>query len=189
MDGGERGGAQGTKFGMWQSRLSFEAFSAFDAVINDAARDAEVLLVDPPRSGLGPDLLALLCENSRGAAPIGMRAGAKLVYVSCGLDSFKRDALQLLASRRWRMEAAEGHLLFPGSNHVETVAVFQHLSGSARGGGGGGGGGGAGADAGAGAGASGGAGAGTRAGPAAGRPQRKGKPKNKFMSRRRRKDP
>ena len=47
----------------------------------------------------------------------------RLVYVSCGFDALQRD-LAALAAGRWRLDRVEGHVLFPGADHVETLAVL-----------------------------------------------------------------
>mmetsp|Transcript_19273 Transcript_19273/g.59481 ORF Transcript_19273/g.59481 Transcript_19273/m.59481 type:complete len:218 (-) Transcript_19273:32-685(-) len=52
-----------------------------------------------------------------------------LAYVSCGFGAFQRDADRLLAAG-WRLDSVEGHLLFPGADHVETLAVFRRRGGS-----------------------------------------------------------
>ena len=36
----------------------------------------------------------------------------------------QRRLAALLASRRWTLRHAEAHVLFPGSDHVETLAVL-----------------------------------------------------------------
>jgi 23S rRNA (uracil1939-C5)-methyltransferase len=46
------------------------------------ARDRELGLVDPPRRGLDPELLAALCAEPP----------PRLAYVSCGVESLERDA-------------------------------------------------------------------------------------------------
>jgi hypothetical protein len=38
-------------------------------------------------------------------------------------DALKRDAAGLL-SNGWRLTHAEGFVLFPGSDHLETLAIF-----------------------------------------------------------------
>ena len=49
-----------------------------------------------------------------------------LVYVSCGFDALARDAEKLLSSEGgWKLESATGYVLFPGSNHVETLCIFK----------------------------------------------------------------
>jgi 23S rRNA (uracil1939-C5)-methyltransferase len=47
----------------------------------------------------------------------------RLVYVSCGFEALKRDATALMAAG-WKVTHAEGFVLFPGSDHLETLAVF-----------------------------------------------------------------
>ena len=51
-----------------------------------------------------------------------------VVYVSCGFDAFRRDCDALLGSGRWRLDRAEGHLLFPGSDAIETLAFFRRVA-------------------------------------------------------------
>lgn len=72
------------------------------------------MIADPPRKGLDPELLDAL----RGLPP------ARLVYVSCGLASFLRDAERLLASGALRLASLEAFACFPYTEHAETLAVF-----------------------------------------------------------------
>jgi tRNA/tmRNA/rRNA uracil-C5-methylase (TrmA/RlmC/RlmD family) len=71
----------------------------------------DVTIVDPPRKGLGAAL------TSKIASP-------QLIYVSCDFSSFKLDAERLL-SQGWKLIKAAGYLLFPGTNHVEIVSLFE----------------------------------------------------------------
>jgi tRNA/tmRNA/rRNA uracil-C5-methylase (TrmA/RlmC/RlmD family) len=104
--------------------------------------------VDPPRKGLDKEVLDALCNgpsnsNAGGRrktqkksyqrptghpfpAPGCLSSGSKLVYISCGFKAFQRDTSCLLANGRWRLIFAEGHVLFPGADHVETVAIFEN---------------------------------------------------------------
>jgi 23S rRNA (uracil1939-C5)-methyltransferase len=79
--------------------------------------DADVIIVDPPRKGLDPTLLQAILENT---------SATQLVYLSCGFRSFKHDAEKLLAAG-WHITKAEGYLLFPGTDHVETLVIFEKL--------------------------------------------------------------
>jgi 23S rRNA (uracil1939-C5)-methyltransferase len=72
------------------------------------------VIVDPPRRGLAPELLAALCAQPP----------ARLVYVSCGLDSFLAEAERLLDSGKLALRALDAWALFPYTEHVETLAVF-----------------------------------------------------------------
>lgn len=83
---------------------------------------AKVVVLDPPRKGLEPELLAWLCSPAAPAA--GVR---RLLYLSCGFAALRRDAAAVLGSGRWRLAHAEGFLFFPGANHIETLAVFEPL--------------------------------------------------------------
>jgi tRNA/tmRNA/rRNA uracil-C5-methylase (TrmA/RlmC/RlmD family) len=75
---------------------------------------ADCVVVDPPRRGLDPELLAALC-----AAP-----PARLVYVSCNLDALLRETGALAAAGLVPAELA-AFALFPFTDHVETVARFE----------------------------------------------------------------
>lgn len=79
-----------------------------------AVRDADVVIVDPPRRGLDDALLAALV-----AVP-----PARLIAISCSLEAFVRDTRTLLASGRMRLAAAVPYALFPHTAHVETLASF-----------------------------------------------------------------
>jgi tRNA/tmRNA/rRNA uracil-C5-methylase (TrmA/RlmC/RlmD family) len=76
--------------------------------------DVDVLIVDPPRRGLG----AALTDAIRARPP------ALLIYVSCGLDAFLREAGAWLEHGSLALRSLEGYALFPYTEHVETLAVF-----------------------------------------------------------------
>ena len=86
-----------------QDAAQFEDFASYD-----------LLIVDPPRKGLGPELLQKLSQAKE----------LQLIYVSCGWESFQKDT-QYLIDSGWTLEKAEGFYLFPGTNHVEIVAYFE----------------------------------------------------------------
>jgi tRNA/tmRNA/rRNA uracil-C5-methylase (TrmA/RlmC/RlmD family) len=75
---------------------------------------ADVVILDPPRRGLDEALLARL----RDAPP------ERVIYVACGLQSFLRDARTLLAGGRLALTRITPYDLFPFTEHVETLAVF-----------------------------------------------------------------
>jgi 23S rRNA (uracil1939-C5)-methyltransferase len=80
---------------------------------------AEVVIADPPRKGLDAPLL----EALRTHPP------ERFIYVSCGLESFTRDARGLLADKRFVLAQVQPVALFPYTEHVETVALFERGSG------------------------------------------------------------
>ncbi|HWZ89313.1 MAG TPA: hypothetical protein VNW92_10700, partial [Polyangiaceae bacterium] len=79
------------------------------------ADDAEVVIADPPRKGLDPELTRFLAA----------RPPARLLYVSCGLESFLSDTAELLAGGGLRLAALSAFSLLPFTEHVETVARFE----------------------------------------------------------------
>ncbi|MGB8261628.1 MAG: 23S rRNA (uracil(1939)-C(5))-methyltransferase RlmD [Terracidiphilus sp.] len=75
---------------------------------------AELIVVDPPRAGLGPELCALLGEA---AAP-------RMVYVSCDPATLARDLKALLALG-YGTESVTLADLFPQTYHLETVVQLR----------------------------------------------------------------
>jgi tRNA/tmRNA/rRNA uracil-C5-methylase (TrmA/RlmC/RlmD family) len=73
-----------------------------------------VVIVDPPRKGLEPEVLRALSE----------RRPRRLLYLSCDLSSLLRDAEPLLASGL-KLVHAVGYDAFPYTEHLETLAIFQ----------------------------------------------------------------
>ncbi len=82
-----------------------------------AASSANVVIADPPRRGLDPELLAHLS----GQPP------ERFVYVSCGLPSLLTDTARLTANGAMRLSGLTAFNLMPFTEHVETVACFQRI--------------------------------------------------------------
>jgi 23S rRNA (uracil1939-C5)-methyltransferase len=77
-----------------------------------AALPADVVIVNPPRSGLDPAVTAVLD-----------RAPARaLIYVSCDPATLARDLGRL---PRWRAVRVEAFDMFPQTAHVETLVVCE----------------------------------------------------------------
>ncbi len=81
------------------------------------AAGADVVIVDPPRKGLDPELTDLLAQ----VPP------ARVIYVSCGLPAFLEDAARLTAPGRLRLAALTAFDLMPFTEHVETVGIFERI--------------------------------------------------------------
>jgi 23S rRNA (uracil1939-C5)-methyltransferase len=75
----------------------------------------ELIVVDPPRTGLGAEITALLAEV---AAPA-------LVYVSCDPATLARDLRALLASG-YTIQKLTLADLFPQTFHLEAVVLLHH---------------------------------------------------------------
>jgi tRNA/tmRNA/rRNA uracil-C5-methylase (TrmA/RlmC/RlmD family) len=82
-----------------------------------AAAGSEVVLADPPRKGLDPELTEYL----------GEQPPERFVYVSCGLESLLHDTAQLTSRGRLRLRALNAFNLLPFTEHVETVAHFERV--------------------------------------------------------------
>lgn len=87
--------------------------------------DACVLVVDPPRKGLDQQLLQLLIANNRSGNFNQSSADhiTRLIYLSCGFKALMRDTDALLASG-WRLSSCQAFFFFPGTDSIETLAVF-----------------------------------------------------------------
>jgi 23S rRNA (uracil1939-C5)-methyltransferase len=83
--------------------------------MQEAAADADVVIVDPPRKGLDPELAQGLAE----------RPPERLLYVSCALESLQEDIGRLTSERTLRLVGVTVFDMFPYTAHVETVARFE----------------------------------------------------------------
>ena len=123
------------------SRTSYLVANAGDALLAGQALGADVLIVDPPRKGLDGQVLNELCKQYNSRQPSvesttllaledekvnWVNDVTTIIYVSCGFDALAHDCEQLLSSKAgWMLESAHGYVLFPGSDHVETICVFR----------------------------------------------------------------
>lgn len=80
------------------------------------AAGSHVVIADPPRKGLDPELSDYLSEH----------APEKLIYVSCGLESLIKDCARLTSRGKLRLTELTAYNLMPFTEHVETVARFEH---------------------------------------------------------------
>ncbi|MGH8255993.1 MAG: hypothetical protein ACRET0_07235 [Steroidobacteraceae bacterium] len=82
-----------------------------------AAEGAQVVIADPPRKGLDPELTRYLCRQPP----------ERFLYVSCGIRSLLSDTAQLTAGGTLRLSALTAFNLLPFTEHVETVARFERV--------------------------------------------------------------
>ena len=87
-------------------RLSVESFLR-------KARHAATVIADPPRTGLSKEAIQGLVQLTP----------ERIVYVSCDIATFARDA-RVLLDAGYDLAGLAGFDLFPGTAHVETVASF-----------------------------------------------------------------
>jgi 23S rRNA (uracil1939-C5)-methyltransferase len=79
----------------------------------------EVVVLDPPRAGLHPRVIARVAELEP----------ARVVYVSCNPATLARD-LQDFVSRGFRLDAVKPFDLFPHTPHIECVARLSRTQGA-----------------------------------------------------------
>ena len=89
--------------------MSVEAYLAARPVRPDTT-----IVIDPPRTGL----------SKEASAAVAAQPAGRLVYVSCDVATFARDARRLVDAG-YRLAHLEAFDLFPNTAHVEVVAVFE----------------------------------------------------------------
>jgi 23S rRNA (uracil1939-C5)-methyltransferase len=108
--------AEITKSGLKEKvKLRYVSAAAETMVQQGVLAKADLVVVDPPRKGLD-----LVVARALGEA----KHIDCVVYVSCGFAAFQRDCA-ILEDGGFRLHRAEGHILFPGSDAIETLAFFR----------------------------------------------------------------
>ena len=78
---------------------------------------ADVVIMDPPRSGSTPEFLNSLLKIKPD----------RIVYISCGPDTQARD-IKVLIKGGYKVTACQPFDLFPHTEHVETVCLLSKLN-------------------------------------------------------------
>ena len=96
----------------------FENVEIYEDLVDNALPTLDfpidILLVDPPKTGLGPNVLDAIVLKS---PPI-------LVYVSSDTATFARDAKRLSRSG-YQMKKIQPFDLLPQTYHIETVSIWE----------------------------------------------------------------
>jgi tRNA/tmRNA/rRNA uracil-C5-methylase (TrmA/RlmC/RlmD family) len=90
--------------------VRFERGDVLGALRAWAVRGPEHVVLDPPRTGAGPGVVAALVA----------RRPASIVYVSCDPPTLARD-LAALAAAGYGVTAVRALDMFPDTFHMETV--------------------------------------------------------------------
>jgi 23S rRNA (uracil1939-C5)-methyltransferase len=88
-----------------------------EAFLASAARDTDLVIVDPPRTGLSREALD-------GVVRLRPR---RVIYVSCDVATLARDARRIVDAG-YDLTRADAFDLFPNTPHVECVVVFDYAS-------------------------------------------------------------
>lgn len=104
--------ALGTGEGISTVRSRVDAFLGAQD-IDDQATAPDVVVLDPPRGGAGIPVMEALASLTR----------SRIVHVGCDPASLARDVGALVSSG-WTLRDFHGVAAFPGTHHVEGVAVL-----------------------------------------------------------------
>ena len=115
-DGARLARARWNAGGRWR----IERAAALDFALSDPGRE-DVIVVDPPRGGLGLPLARALA--ARGAS------GGRLIYVSCDPATLARD-LAAIVPLGWEIRGARLFDLFALTHRVEAVVVLDRKRGA-----------------------------------------------------------
>lgn len=102
------------------ARAGFEHIVVVGANVADALRERasgafDIVIADPPRTGLGPDV----CRELLRLHP------QRIVYVSCN-PLTQRDDVRMLAEA-YRLVSLQGYDMFPHTPHLESLAVLDAI--------------------------------------------------------------
>jgi 23S rRNA (uracil1939-C5)-methyltransferase len=106
-----RNGATNARFELGEARAVLRQWARGERA--DAPRPS-LVVVDPPRAGLHPRVIARVAE-------LGPR---RIVYVSCNPATFARDAADF-RGRGYALAEARPFDMFPHTPHIEVVARFE----------------------------------------------------------------
>lgn len=84
--------------------------------LNTIDQDAQVIIVDPPRSGMHPKVCKFLSEST----------AERIIYVSCNPTTMARD-LEII-SENYKVLKIQPVDMFPHTYHIESVALLEKKS-------------------------------------------------------------
>jgi|YNPBryulayer2012_1023412.scaffolds.fasta_scaffold04877_1 23S rRNA (uracil1939-C5)-methyltransferase len=82
----------------------------------------DVIVTDPPRSGMHPKAVQTMLNF----------APKKIVYVSCNPASLARDSKLICESGKYRLVKVQAVDMFPHTNHIESVALFEIVNSNSQ---------------------------------------------------------
>jgi 23S rRNA (uracil1939-C5)-methyltransferase len=92
--------------------IAADAGKIFDEIL-EKLPESTVLIVDPPRNGLGKKLKKSIVEGKL----------KKLIYISCSPDTLARD-LKMLHNNGFNLKLAQMINMFPRTSHFETFTYL-----------------------------------------------------------------
>ncbi len=73
-----------------------------------------LIVVDPPRAGMGPEVSKMLRETSASA----------IFYVSCNPMTLVRDLKDIITSSKWKIRSVQPLDMFPQTSHIEVLVTL-----------------------------------------------------------------
>jgi tRNA/tmRNA/rRNA uracil-C5-methylase (TrmA/RlmC/RlmD family) len=101
--------------------------SRVDVWLRKSSPQADLVVLDPPRSGAGAEVISRVLTGQwgrSGSAPLGWRPPRRVVYVACDPASLARD-VAVATALGWELSALRVLDLFPMTHHLECVALFR----------------------------------------------------------------
>jgi 23S rRNA (uracil1939-C5)-methyltransferase len=111
----EKALARQVALGIPESQLVFVHGDANTYLHNSNTIDTNLLLVDPPRSGLDSDMIKAILKN---------KSMQHFIYISCDLSTWTRDVLFMLESSSWELTKVQAFDMFPQTDHFEILSLF-----------------------------------------------------------------
>ena len=102
--------------GIKNIRFVSEDAGRFMAGMAQRKEKADVVFMDPPRSGSTPEFIE----------SVNLLRPKRVVYVSCDPVTLKRD-LELFGKKGWKVKKIQPVDMFPYTKHVETVCLLSKL--------------------------------------------------------------
>lgn len=97
-----------------QQRLQFFCASVDASLRKMDLGDQTLIVVDPPRAGMGPEVSQILARQS----------AAAIVYVSCNPMTLVRDLKDLTTSTLWQLGSVQPVDMFPQTSHIEVLVTL-----------------------------------------------------------------
>lgn len=99
-------------------RCRFRSGPVEEALAAGVPGEYDLILLDPPRSGLSKEAIAGL---------VRLRPG-RIVYLSCDPSTLARDLRRMMQDSGYRVTRLQGYDMFPHTMHIETLVELIHSS-------------------------------------------------------------
>jgi 23S rRNA (uracil1939-C5)-methyltransferase len=98
-----------------KEKIVFVQCDAKEFLLNNQFNSYSIILIDPPRVGLSSEMMDQILKISQ---------AKYLLYISCNLATWGRDAKLLVESSKWKLNKAQAFDMFPQTDHFEILSLF-----------------------------------------------------------------